>query len=433
MHNPINPIVTDGLVLILDANLIPSYPQSGTDWNDLSGQGANAEAVNMPTWNSNGWFTFDGADDELHSVDMEQEYRDLFFVGRTNKSSGLHMLFGQYNDQDDSLRFEGPYLRTTSNIDPNDWQYGAIGDVFINGEFDALAGGNYDLSNRMNFVRSYRSNNSGFGTSFRYEISTSFYDRRFTGDLAYILCYNRKLTNSEVLQNYYQASIVTDGLVFAVDAGNLVSYESGSTTAYSLTGSVDGTLSGGTSFNSGNGGYWNFDGINDSLQFATNNVFERGTTPFTMEAWVRLIDNTGLSNFNAVMGGGNPLCDGCDGGYFIYFTGATSSTINIRFDNSGTGNLDSLSYNRGTTFEDGTFHHIVGLRDGTNTKIYLDGGLVATGTDTFPNVNDIDTFYISGWSNYKGNMDVAVSRIYNKALTPEEVTQNYNANINRFN
>lgn len=195
-------IVTDGLVLALDAANVKSYPGSGTTWYDLSGNGAHAEAVNMPTWNSNGYFTFDGTNDELHSVDLTQEYRDLFFVCETNKSSGLHMLFGKHDDQDDSLRFEGNLLRTTANIDANDWHYNSVSDVFINGQADALAEANYNLNGKLNFVRAYRSNESGFGTSFRYEISSSFYSRRFTGNLALILCYNRKLTAQEVLQNY---------------------------------------------------------------------------------------------------------------------------------------------------------------------------------------------------------------------------------------
>jgi len=109
-------IITDGLILSLDAASSRSYPGTGTTWYDLSGQEAHAEAVNMPTWNSSGYFEFDGTNDELHSVNMTQEYRDLFFVCETDKSSGLHMLFGKHDDNDDSLRFEGNSLRTTANI-----------------------------------------------------------------------------------------------------------------------------------------------------------------------------------------------------------------------------------------------------------------------------------------------------------------------------
>ena len=106
----------------------------------------------------------------------------------------------KYNDQDDSMRFNNGELLSVPDI--NDWQYGSVSDVFINGETDALSSGNYDLNGKMNFVRSYRSNTSGFGTSFRYEISSSFNSRRLKGNLALILCYNRKLTDAEVSKNY---------------------------------------------------------------------------------------------------------------------------------------------------------------------------------------------------------------------------------------
>tara|TARA_R110002153_G_scaffold178877_1_gene332293 strand:- start:78 stop:1658 length:1581 start_codon:yes stop_codon:yes gene_type:complete len=423
VNSPLNSIVTDGLVLILDASLIPSYPQSGTDWNDLSGQSANAEGVNMPTWNSNGWFTFDGTDDELHSVDMEQEYRDLFFVGRTNKSSGLHMLFGQYNDQDDSLRFEGPYLRTTGNIDPNDWQYGAIGDVFINGEFDALAGGNYDLSNRMNFVRSYRSNDSGFGTSFRYELSTSFYDRRFTGDLAYILCYNRKLTNDEVLHNYFQSPIITDGLVLALDAGNLVSYENGDTTAYSLTGSVDGTLTNGVGFDSGNGGAWEFDGTDDYI--AIDNL---GLSSHTIEGWFNSDDasqgGAGYATICSIFGN-------YAGGASKYTYIGLIPNLTFRIDDGATSHAGIVT----VSYTANTWYYVALTYDATSgvAKAYVNGDEIGSRNSSANIVFDSIPHNIAKTQvNVHFDGKVASHKTYDRALTAEEVMQNYSAGKGRF-
>lgn len=43
-HSP--KIVTDGLVLCLDAGNVKSYPGSGTVWNDLSGNDNNGTLVN---------------------------------------------------------------------------------------------------------------------------------------------------------------------------------------------------------------------------------------------------------------------------------------------------------------------------------------------------------------------------------------------------
>lgn len=58
-------IITNGLVLCLDAGDRNSYPGSGTSWTDLSGNGNNATFVNGPTFVSNnrGSFSFDGAND----------------------------------------------------------------------------------------------------------------------------------------------------------------------------------------------------------------------------------------------------------------------------------------------------------------------------------------------------------------------------------
>ena len=62
-HSP--SIVTDGLVLCLDAANPKSYPGGGTEWNDLSGNGSNGTLTNGPTYSTGnqGYFTFDGTND----------------------------------------------------------------------------------------------------------------------------------------------------------------------------------------------------------------------------------------------------------------------------------------------------------------------------------------------------------------------------------
>ena len=58
-------IVTDGLVLWLDAGTKPSYPGSGTTWTDLSGNNNNGTLTNGPTYNSanGGAIVLDGVND----------------------------------------------------------------------------------------------------------------------------------------------------------------------------------------------------------------------------------------------------------------------------------------------------------------------------------------------------------------------------------
>ena len=58
-------IVTDGLVLNLDAGYLPSYPQNGTSWYDLGLSGKTGTLTNGPTLNNEngGSIVFDGVDD----------------------------------------------------------------------------------------------------------------------------------------------------------------------------------------------------------------------------------------------------------------------------------------------------------------------------------------------------------------------------------
>jgi hypothetical protein len=56
-------IITDGLVLALDAGNPKSYPGSGTAWTDLSGNGNTGTLVNGTGYNSGngGSLVFDGS------------------------------------------------------------------------------------------------------------------------------------------------------------------------------------------------------------------------------------------------------------------------------------------------------------------------------------------------------------------------------------
>ena len=67
-HSP--RIVTDGLVLALDAGNTKSYPGSGTTWTDLSGKGNNGALTSMNGNNYNsangGYLDFDGSIDQIN-------------------------------------------------------------------------------------------------------------------------------------------------------------------------------------------------------------------------------------------------------------------------------------------------------------------------------------------------------------------------------
>jgi len=81
VHSP--KIVTDGLVLSLDAGNTKSYMSGSTTWFDKSGGGNNGTLTNGPTFNSSngGSIVFDGADDYVNLGDIFNfEYTSIFTV-----------------------------------------------------------------------------------------------------------------------------------------------------------------------------------------------------------------------------------------------------------------------------------------------------------------------------------------------------------------
>ena len=62
-------VVTNGLVLALDAANTKSYPGSGTTWRDLSGNSRNGTLINGPSFNNTegGSISFDGVDDYVNT------------------------------------------------------------------------------------------------------------------------------------------------------------------------------------------------------------------------------------------------------------------------------------------------------------------------------------------------------------------------------
>jgi hypothetical protein len=80
-------IVTDGLVLCLDAANPKSYPGSGTTWFDLSGNGNNGTLINNINYYSEngGALIFDGTDDyvSIGNVGSPQQFTCSFWVNPT--------------------------------------------------------------------------------------------------------------------------------------------------------------------------------------------------------------------------------------------------------------------------------------------------------------------------------------------------------------
>jgi hypothetical protein len=71
-YNYTGGIVTNGLVLNLDAAKVDSYPGTGTTWRDISGNNNNGTLTNGPTLTGSGKnlaITFDGTNDYTEILD----------------------------------------------------------------------------------------------------------------------------------------------------------------------------------------------------------------------------------------------------------------------------------------------------------------------------------------------------------------------------
>lgn len=90
-------IVTDGMVLYLDAANYRSYPGTGITWNDLSGNNNNGTLTNGPTFsNTNGGsIVFDGTNDYVNFslVNFGNELTVMCFVN-PQSSARINTIFG---------------------------------------------------------------------------------------------------------------------------------------------------------------------------------------------------------------------------------------------------------------------------------------------------------------------------------------------------
>jgi hypothetical protein len=86
------------------------------------------------------------------------------------------------------------------------------------------------------------------------------------------------------------------------------------------------------------------------------------------------------------------------------------------------------------------WNQLVGIRSGAGLSVYMNGAMIGTsspvGMAVTTSVNNISERNIrianSALNNYYTKSDSSIVRIYNKALTPDEVKQNYDANKTRY-
>jgi hypothetical protein len=215
--------------------------------------------------------------------------------------------------------------------------------------------------------------------------------------------------------------IVTDGLVLCLDAANRKSYPGSGTVWRDLAGSNNGTLTNGPTFSSANMGSIVFDGSNDYV--ANNNIIS--DKPLTISFW---------SKINATKN----QCFYCSRteigrGISIFGLGLGGPQNTVRFDTG----LDQ--WTTGYNIPINTWVNINLLVDSSNKTLFVNGVLHSTTPFSSSIVNISTSLFTIGASHINGttignflNGTISNYFIYNRALTPTEIQQNYNATKGRF-
>jgi hypothetical protein len=205
--------------------------------------------------------------------------------------------------------------------------------------------------------------------------------------------------------------IVTNGLVLALDAANPKSYVSGSTIWNDLSGNGNsGTLISGSTFSSDNRGSLVFNGTNQYVSFSTyQQPAQSSTSSFTWNIWIF---------YNG--GGTNPIIGN-------RFGGATwNKYTGVGLEYAATQNV----LVGGPTSN--TWCNISIVKNNTSFTLYRNSTSISTTTNT--NSTVALPFYIGGDPGGEfSNCCISNVQVYNRALSYQEILQNYNVLKNRFN
>ena len=227
-------------------------------------------------------------------------------------------------------------------------------------------------------------------------------------------------------------NIVKSGLVLYLDAGSPNSYYGGTGTVWKdMSGNGNnGTLTNGPTFNSANGGSIVFDGASDKVEcLSTPTLNITSTISLEIMMYPTLLNqNSGvLTKWTTGSGTNNS---------FSFYLGQDASNSRYGFGIQQSNNVIRKLFPT-TNYIVNTWTHIVCVADGTTMRIYNNGvGDVTTqsydGTIKLTtkklvvgSLREEDSIY-----NYRGR--IGFSRIYNRALTSTEVSQNFNATRARF-
>ena len=212
----------------------------------------------------------------------------------------------------------------------------------------------------------------------------------------------------------YNNIIVSDGLVFYIDAANTRSYSGSGTSSNSLVGGIGATLVNGVGFTSSNNGAFTFDGSNDYINFGNSSAVQQSSG--TLSAWAKA----------SSPGGGYRGIIAKQGAYGLFYT----DSVLVAYDWAA-----DAPRSTGVNIADNTWKNVVltyqsGVSNGT--RIYINGVSVLTTTITV--LNQTGNLFGGAEANagQYAACQISLFNMYNRALSATEILQNYNAMKGRY-
>jgi hypothetical protein len=223
----------------------------------------------------------------------------------------------------------------------------------------------------------------------------------------------------------YVPPISETGLVLRLDAAEPISYPGSGTTWSDLSGNGNvGTLINGVGYNSINGGSFAFDGVDDLVIIPENNLLN--TQRVSVEVWAKT---------NAISQNGFWFEKGNINTQYSLFQQGT--TIIWR-GNFGAGFVDFITLTTASFINTSNWFHIVATFISGQQFVYINGVLVGSNTLAGTLATNTNGCSIGAYGGFNGarayyyNGSIASVSVYNRALTPLEISQNFNAIRGRY-
>ena len=218
---------------------------------------------------------------------------------------------------------------------------------------------------------------------------------------------------------YHSPQISLDGLVLCLDAANPKSYPGSGTTWTDLSGNGNNGTLNGAGYDNGSLGSLSFDGSDDYII-----INQTLSTPFTITGFVRYTDQAKTLNTfintspHTVLG---ISLNRLGGGQLYVYIG------------NGSGWVSAPAIISSTNMIVNQWYQVSFTSTGSGSTLYLNGNSVGTSIYSpsgWGSTYYLGTIIIAGGEYLKGN--IATTQIYNRALTAQEIQQNFNALRGRF-